>query len=86
MSIEFYGDYISKCHMIMNKRTPFPGSRLLPSQSKKLKLKDNHYGTPCSMCSLALGTRPNKKPKLNLTDSTKDKKECRLYIHHTIIR
>ena len=33
--------------MIMNKRTPVPGYRLLPSSSTKLKLKDNHYETPC---------------------------------------
>ena len=33
--------------MIMNKRTPVPGYRLLPSPSTKLKLKDNHYETPC---------------------------------------
>ena len=31
----------------MNKRTPVPGYRLLPSPSTKLKLKDNHYDTPC---------------------------------------
>ena len=28
--------------MIMNKRKPVPGYRLLPSPSTKLKLKDNH--------------------------------------------
>ena len=49
MSMQFYGDKISKWHMIMNKRTPFPGYRLLPSPSTKLKLKDNHYETPCSI-------------------------------------
>ena len=32
----------------MNKRTPVPGYRLLSSPSTKLKLKDNHYQTPCS--------------------------------------
>ena len=32
----------------MNKRTPVPGYRLLPSPSTKLKLKENHYDTPCS--------------------------------------
>ena len=31
----------------MNKRTPLPGYRLLSSPSTKLKLKDNHYETPC---------------------------------------
>ena len=31
----------------MNKRTPVPGYRLLSSPSMKLKLKDNHYETPC---------------------------------------
>ena len=31
----------------MNKRTPVPGYGLLPSQSMKQKLKDNHYDTPC---------------------------------------
>ena len=31
----------------MNKRTPVPGYRLLPSLSTKLKLKDNHYEAPC---------------------------------------
>ena len=33
--------------MIMNERTPVPGYKLLPSPSMKLKLKDNHYETPC---------------------------------------
>ena len=32
----------------MNKRTPVPGYRLLRSPSTKIKLKDNHYETPCS--------------------------------------
>ena len=32
----------------MKKRTPVPGYRLLSSPSMKLKLKDNHYETPCS--------------------------------------
>ena len=31
----------------MNKKTPVPGYRLLSSPSTKLKLKDNHYQTPC---------------------------------------
>ena len=31
----------------MNKKTPVPGYRLLSSPSTKLKLKDNHYETPC---------------------------------------
>ena len=32
----------------MNKKTPVPGYRLLSSPSTKLKLKDNHYETPCT--------------------------------------
>ena len=62
MSMEFYGDYISKCHIIMNKRTPVPGYRLLPSPSTKLKLKDNHYDTPCSffICNLITCYTPLK--------------------------
>ena len=31
----------------MNKRAPVPGYRLLSSPSMKLKLKDDHYETPC---------------------------------------
>ena len=52
MSMEFYGDLISKCHMIMKERTPVPCYKLISSPSTKLKLKDNHYQTPCSIsCS-----------------------------------
>ena len=43
MSMESYGDTISKCHIMMNKRTPVPGYRLLSSPSMNLKLQDYHY-------------------------------------------
>ena len=33
----------------MNKRIPVPDYRLLCSLSTKLKLKDNHNQTPCTM-------------------------------------
>ena len=39
MSKEFYGNVISKCHIIMSKRTPVPPYRLLSSPSTKLNLK-----------------------------------------------
>ena len=42
--------------MIMNKRTPVPGYKLLPSPSTKLKLKDNHYETPCIIVSVSMHT------------------------------
>ena len=37
MSMESYGDTISKCHIMMNKRTPVPGYRLLSSLNAMLK-------------------------------------------------
>ena len=36
----------------MNQRKPVPGYRLLSIASTKLKLKDNHYQTPCRLISI----------------------------------
>ena len=58
MRMEFYGDKISKCHIIMNKRTPLPGYRLFSRPSTDLKLKYNHYQTPCRTTFIfAINTR-----------------------------
>ena len=79
----------------MNKRTPVPGYRLLPSPSMKLKLKDNHYDTPCrnqtwcQTCFLFLESLEiflNEQKKKIMIDGEYKKQEKFVKIYHRILK